>query len=179
MASEYNSGPIEVFIVTNDEGVVNGYAEIGAVTQLLSPYTRLSSTQLWNTTHATYKIQNNNKSFVHAIVVCKYLSSIPENESQSYKNLRQLVQDLMVGDKKESEEVITELRKELQEIKDKIEEKNNLSDFSGLLNVLKSELVTELKEVIINAATKEETTDVLEPLEIIVHTTEDNNQTIV
>lgn len=152
MAFEYNSGPIEVFIVSNDEGMVNGYAEIGAVAQLLSPYVRLSNTQLWNTTHATYKIQNNNKSFVHAIVVCKYLSSIPESESQSYKNLRQLVRDLMVGDQKESEAALEEVHKDLQEIKEKIDEKNSyLSDVSGLLNVLKSELISDIKELLVVA----------------------------
>lgn len=166
MAFEYNSGPIEVFIVTNDEGLVNGYAEIGAVTQLLSPYTRLSSTQLWNTTHATYKIQNNNKSFVHAIVVCKYLSSIPESESQSYKNLRQLVQDLMVGDKKESEEFVSDVRKDLQEIKEKLEEKNDyLSDFNGLLKVVKSEIVGEIKELL----NSDENSEDVVPVEIIVN----------
>ncbi|AAS82676.1 ORF62 [Agrotis segetum granulovirus] len=150
MAFEYNSGPIEVFIVTNDEGLVNGYAEVNAVTQLLSPYTRLSHTQLWNATHPAYRIQNNNKNFIHAIVISKYLAAIPETEAQSYKNLRQLVRDLLVGDQnEENNEQIEGIKKNLEEIKDKLEEKNNyLSDFSGLLNVLKSEIVSEIRDLL-------------------------------
>ncbi|APO13942.1 P24 [Plodia interpunctella granulovirus] len=157
MSFEYHSGPIEVFVVTNDGGGVNGFAEVTAVTQLLSPYTRISSAQLWNTTNNSYKIQNNGKNFIHAIAICKFLSSIPESDSASYKNLRQLVRDLMVGDQKEIED---EVKRELDEIKNSLAEcktelgqyknilsgfqDNILSDFSGLLRVLKSELINEI-----------------------------------
>ncbi|QOD40025.1 p24 [Matsumuraeses phaseoli granulovirus] len=154
MSFEYNSGPIEVFMVCNEDNKeINGYAEVSAVSNLLSPYTRISTTQLWNTTHASYKIQNGGKNFIHAIAICKYLSSIPENESASYKNLRQLVRDLIVGDQKEmSDDTKLELGKieaQLQILNTKLTEMNNekytLSDYNGLLQILKRELLSELK----------------------------------
>ncbi|UXX41865.1 p24 [Psilogramma increta granulovirus] len=151
MSFDYNSGPIEVFIVSNDEKGINGYAEVTAVANLLAPYTRISTTQIWNTTHPSYRVQNNGKNFVHAIAVCKYLCAIPETDTPSYKSLRQLVRDLIVGDQNELEDAT---KKELLEIKDLVKRltstlpNNNtiLSDFNGLLRILKSELISELKD---------------------------------
>nr|QNN89549.1 p24 [Pieris brassicae granulovirus] len=160
MSFDYNSGPIEVFIVSNEEKGIDGYAEVSAVVNLLSPFLRVNNTQIWNTTHPSYKVQNNGKNYLHAIAICKYLSSIPESDTDSYKNLRQLIRDLFVGDQKEIED---ETRRELNEIKISIEElskikntideiqilltkdNNILSDFNGLLRILKSELLSELK----------------------------------
>ncbi|QBQ01615.1 p24 [Hyphantria cunea granulovirus] len=145
MSFDYNSGPIEVFIVTNDEGTVNGYAEVSAVAQLLSPFTRVSSTQLWNSTPISYRIQNNNKNYIHAVVVCKYLSAIPESSGDpNYNNLRQLVRDLMVGDQKESDDIIKELLNEIKELKSIMSNDSLLSDLSGLLRIFKSEIVSEI-----------------------------------
>ncbi|AAQ21658.1 p24 capsid [Cryptophlebia leucotreta granulovirus] len=155
MSFDYNSGPIEVFIVSNDEKGVNGYAEVSAVVNLLSPFTRLTTTQLWNTTHSSYKIQNNGKNFIHAIAICKFLSVIPENDSANYQSLKQLVRDLILGDQKEIDD---ETKKELKDIKDLVNEtkkiirenhtnnNNMLSDFNGLLQILKTELLLDLKE---------------------------------
>ncbi|UOS85733.1 p24 [Pieris rapae granulovirus] len=160
MSFDYNSGPIEVFIVSNEEKGIDGYAEVSAVVNLLSPFLRVNNTQIWNTTHPSYKVQNNGKNYLHAIAICKYLSSIPESDTDSYKNLRQLIRDLFVGDQKEIED---ETRRELNEIKISIEElskikntideiqilltkdNNILSDFNSLLRILKSELLSELK----------------------------------
>ncbi|AAK70731.1 ORF71 P24capsid [Cydia pomonella granulovirus] len=152
MSFDYNSGPIEVFIVSNDEKGVNGYAEVSAVVHLLSPYTRITTTQLWNTVHASYKVQNNGKNFIHAIAICKFLSAIPENDSASYLSLRQLVRDLIVGDQRELDD---ETKRELVEIKEVlsdtrriVEQSSNtmLGDFNGLLQILKSEILCDLKE---------------------------------
>lgn len=144
MSFEYNSGPIEVFVVTNDDGTVNGYAEVSAVANLLMPYTRLTSAQLWNTTHNTYRIQNNNKSFIHAIVICKYLSAVPESDNQNYQHLRQLVRDLIVGDQKE---VMNDIKEDLLDIKNKLadHQPDLLGDLNALLHVVKSEIVSEIK----------------------------------
>nr|UYX49693.1 p24 capsid [Darna trima granulovirus] len=154
MSFDYSSGQIEVFIVSNDKKEINGYAEVSAVAHLLSPYTRISSTQIWNTTHPSYKVQNNGKNFIHAIAICKYLSTIPESETASYESLRQLVRDLFVGDQKELDD---ETRRELEDIKDKLGEQtecinklstsfeNVLGDFNSLLKIMKSELVDELR----------------------------------
>ncbi|AKN80728.1 P24 [Diatraea saccharalis granulovirus] len=146
---------IEVFIVTNDENKnINGYAEVSAVANLLAPFIRISSTQLWNTTHGDYKIQNNGKNFIHAIAICKYLSSIPETDSENYKNLRRLVRDLITGDTSVDDDTNTlmEMKDEINERLDKLFEQNAniLSDFNGLLRVLKSELICELKKDEIN-----------------------------
>ncbi|ABC61186.1 P24 capsid protein [Choristoneura occidentalis granulovirus] len=148
MSFDYNSGPIEVFLVTNDEKGVNGYAEVTAVAHLLSPFTRISTTQIWNTIHPSYKVQNNGKNFIHAIAICKYLSAIPESDSVAYTNLRQLVRDLFVGDQKEMDD---ETKKELSQIKVLLEQlkespSNILSDFNGLLNILKTEIIADLKK---------------------------------
>ena len=153
MSFDYNSGPIEVFIVSNDEKGVNGYAEVTAVANLLAPYTRISTTQIWNTTHPSYRVQNNGKNFVHAIAVCKFLCAIPETDTPSYNSLRQLVRDLIVGDQNELEDAT---KKELMEIKEIVKRLecvspgNNtfLSDFNGLLRILKSELLSELRDIL-------------------------------
>ncbi|AEB00345.1 p24 capsid [Clostera anachoreta granulovirus] len=154
MAFEYTGGPIEVFIVSDEEKGVNGYAEVTAVCQLLSPYTRLTPTQLWNTTHPSYRIQNAGKNFIHAIAVCKHISAIPENESAGYASLRRLVRDLFVGDQREVED---EVRRELAGLKVAVSEigevlesrprdsDTTLSDFNSLLRVLKAELISELR----------------------------------
>ncbi|AAG27351.1 PxORF53 peptide [Plutella xylostella granulovirus] len=149
MSFEYNSEPIEVFIVTNDEGMVNGYAEVSVVCQMLSPYTRLNVSQLWNATPTSYKIQNNGKNYVHAIVICKYLASVSESDSQSYKNLRQLVRDLMVGDQKDDNDALEEIKNNLHDIKHTLTQKddqsNLLSDMNALLRIFKTEIINELK----------------------------------
>ncbi|ABQ52003.1 vp24 capsid [Spodoptera litura granulovirus] len=143
--SSDNSNPIEVFVVTNDDGKINGYAEINSVVQLLSPYTRLSSSQLWNSTQSTYRIQNNGKSFVHAFVLCKYLASIPESDSPSYKTLRQLVHDLLSPEPDNL--IVEEFKETLESIHKKLDDYNSsvLGDIRALLNVFRSELVEELK----------------------------------
>lgn len=153
MSFDYNSGPIEVFIVSNDEKGVNGYAEVTAVASLLAPYTRISTTQIWNTIHPSYRVQNNGKNFVHAIAICKFLCAIPETDTPSYNSLRQLVRDLMVGDQNELEDAT---KKELMEIKEIVQRLENvssdnstvLSDFNGLLRILKSELLADLKDIL-------------------------------
>lgn len=152
MSFDYTSGPIEVFIVSNDEqGVTNGYAEVSAVAQLLSPFHRMSTTQIWNNTHSSYKIQHNGKNFIHAIAICKYLSTIPECDSLNYKGLRQLARDLFVGDQNSEQE--NKILADLQQIKNLLEDmvgqlndKNNniLTDFNSLLRVLKTEIINEL-----------------------------------
>ncbi|AIS92062.1 capsid protein [Erinnyis ello granulovirus] len=153
MSFDYNSGPIEVFIVSNNEkSVVNGYAEVTAVANLLAPYTRISTTQIWNTTHPSYRVQNNGKNFVHAIAICKFLSAIPESDTPSYNSLRQLIRDLIVGDQNELEDATKKELTEIKEIVKRLETSPNinnvLSDFNGLLRVLKSELLSELKDVL-------------------------------
>lgn len=139
-----------MFIVSNEDKGVDGYAEVSAVAHLLSPHTRVNATQLWNTTHASYRIQNGGKNFIHAIAISKHLASVPENDSSTYKSLRQLVRDLLVGDQKavddELKTELTEIKKSLVDMEAKLSQENNtLSDFNGLLRVLKSELISELK----------------------------------
>lgn len=143
--------PIEVFIVTNDDGSINGFAEVTAVAQMLSPYTRVSSSQLWNATPTCYKIQNNGKSFVHAYVVCKYLAAIPETDAPSYKNLRQLVHDLTVGesvDKRHDD--LTPKIEELHKKVDSIQEYNQsiLGNLGALLHVLRNDILGEINNLL-------------------------------
>lgn len=155
MSFDNNSGPIEVFIVTNDDGSTNGFAEISAVAQMLSPYTRITTTQLWNSTPSCYKIQNNGKNFVHAFVVCKYLATIPETDAHSYKNLRQLVQDLTTNDKDvDRGQLSVDVLPEIEAIHKKIDllQAHNeamLSNFGALLNVVRSEIISEIGDLLL------------------------------
>jgi len=152
MSFDTNSNPIEVFIVTNDNGSTNGFAEVSSVAQMLSPYTRITTTQLWNSTPSCYKIQNNGKNFVHAFVVCKYLATIPESDAPSYKNLRQLVHDLTASNADEgkaspSVEVLNEIES-LHKKLDLLQAHNEsmLGNLGALLNVTKSEIIGDIKE---------------------------------
>ncbi|AAF05194.1 ORF80 [Xestia c-nigrum granulovirus] len=152
MSFDTNTNPIEVFIVTNDNGSTNGFAEVSSVAQMLSPYTRITTTQLWNSTPSCYKIQNNGKNFVHAFVVCKYLATIPESDAPSYKNLRQLVHDLTANNSDEekaasSAEMLTEIEL-LHKKVDQLQSHNEsmLGNLGALLNVTKSEIIGEIKE---------------------------------
>ncbi|AKR17434.1 P24 [Mocis latipes granulovirus] len=154
MSFDTNSNPIEVFIVTNDNGITNGFAEVSSVAQMLSPYTRVTSTQLWNSTPTCYKIQNNGKNFVHAFVVCKYLAAIPESDAPSYKNLRQLVHDLTIGgDTHEQLAPSAELLSTIELLHTKIDQLQShnesvLGNLGALLNVTKSEIMGEIKELV-------------------------------
>lgn len=149
MSFDYNSGPIEVFIVTDEEGGVNGYAEINAVSQLLAPHARVGSAQLWNSAHSSYRIQNNGKSFVHALVIARYLSSVPESDAQSYRNLRQLVRDLTVGDQREPEPALEGVRLELARLVERASgPEHGLAEINGLLRILKTELLAEMGEML-------------------------------
>ncbi|ACH69433.1 p24 [Trichoplusia ni granulovirus LBIV-12] len=152
MSFDTNSNPIEVFIVTNDNGSTNGFAEVSSVAQMLSPYTRITTTQLWNSTPSCYKIQNNGKNFVHAFVVCKYLATIPESDAPSYKNLRQLVHDLTANNSNEdkassSVEVLNEIES-LHKKVDQLQSHNEsmLGNLGALLNVTKTEIIGDIKE---------------------------------
>ncbi|AJK91726.1 p24 [Spodoptera frugiperda granulovirus] len=154
MSFDANShGPIEVFIVTNDDGSINGFAEVSAVAQMLSPYTRISSSQLWNATPTCYKIQNNGKNFVHAYVVCKYLATIPETDAPSYKNLRQLVHDLTVGEPVDKNHNVVDLTPEIEELHkkvDSIQEYNQsiLGNLGALLHVLRNDILGEINSLL-------------------------------
>ncbi|AAM70261.1 P24 capsid protein [Phthorimaea operculella granulovirus] len=138
---DYNFGPIEVFIVSNEDKQVDGYVEVNALSHLLAPFTRITGTQLWNNTHAAYKIQNNGKNFIHAIIVCKYLCVITDHQSSNYISLRQLVRDLLAGEQKEDED-----KQKLDEIYDNTKfvrqfSDNLLSDINGLLCTFRTELL--------------------------------------
>lgn len=152
MSFDNASIPIEVFIVTNDDGSTNGFAEVSSVTQMLSPYARVTTTQLWNSTPSCYKIQNNGKNFVHAFVICKYLATIPESDSPSYKNLRQLVQDLTQTERESDHspvnaEILKELEVKLEQLQS--HSQDMLGNIGGLLNVVKSEIIGEIKDMLL------------------------------
>ncbi|AAP85697.1 p24-capsid [Adoxophyes orana granulovirus] len=149
MSFDYSTGQIEVFIVSNDDNTINGYAEVNSVAQLLTPFIRVTPTQIWNNTIPSYRIQNDNKNFVHAIVICKYISSITASDSQNYLNLKQLIKDLFVGDQialsDESKLELQKINDTLNDINSKVDNYNNtLSDVNSLLKVFKSELLNEL-----------------------------------
>ncbi|AQQ80339.1 P24 [Betabaculovirus altermyunipunctae] len=153
MSFDNASNPIEVFIVTNDDGTTNGFAEVTSVTQMLSPYTRINTAQLWNSTPTCYKIQNNGKNFVHAYVVCKYLAAIPETDAQSYKNLRQLVADLTATESKQQHASALDLVPSIAVLEKKIDQlqahnESMLSNVGALLNVIKSEIICEVNDLL-------------------------------
>ncbi|AMF83804.1 p24 [Cnaphalocrocis medinalis granulovirus] len=149
MSFDYNSGPIDVFIVSNDESkVINGYAEINGVSNLLSPFTRISANQLWNSTHTSYRMETNTAKFIHAIAICKYMNALPENNSPAYIQLRRLIRDLFVGEQQNEEEKEKENNKLLIDIKQSLQnlENNNiLNDINTSLNIFKHELLQNIK----------------------------------
>lgn len=150
MSSE---SPIEVFVVNGADGTVDGYAEVGSVTKLFGSFSRsatITPGQLWNGTPSCYRIQNQGKNFVHALVIAKYLGNVPEGEfnSASYKQLRDLVRDLLSQNQKSDHADDDDHRRA-------DDTASLLQNIDALLRVFKTELVIDIHQALAGAPLEE------------------------
>lgn len=106
----YEDELIDVFVVENArDGWVDrdAFVELKAACKLMAPLVHLrhfSPAMLWANTVTSHRLTKNNKNYVHAFSLCKYLANYNMGERahpSQYYTLKRLLGDLLVGGQNE------------------------------------------------------------------------------
>lgn len=102
---QYKDKLLEVVIIENGEDDRDGYVELTAAAQLLAPLVSIrgfNPAVLWANVHNSQRLTRNNKNYVHAFALGRYLSAYNMSSNGGGHRpellvLKQLICDLLMG----------------------------------------------------------------------------------
>ncbi|ACI28717.1 P24 [Agrotis ipsilon multiple nucleopolyhedrovirus] len=116
---QYNDKLLEVVIIENGDDDRDGYVELTAVAQLVAPIVNIrgfNPAVMWANVHNSQRLTRNNKNYVHAFALGRYLSSYKLSSSSSRPELivlKQLICDLLMGAQSQVVDPLVDIKAQL------------------------------------------------------------------
>ncbi|AKC91649.1 p24 [Lambdina fiscellaria nucleopolyhedrovirus] len=124
---QYDDEVIEVVVIENGDDDRDGYVEIDAAAKLLTAVATVrgfNKAVLWTNMLPSHKLVRNNRNYVHAFAICRYLSAYNlsnSNHPPQYYILKRLVADLIVGAQSQIVDPIDDIKTRLCSLQECVE----------------------------------------------------------
>lgn len=132
---QYNDKLLEVVIIETGEDDRDGYVELSAVAQLITPLVNIrgfNAAVMWANVHNSQRLTRNNKNYVHVFALGRYLSSYKLSSEQRVQRpellvLKQLVCDLLMGAQSQVVDPLVDIKTQLCTLQECISSNNLVS----------------------------------------------------
>ncbi|AAZ38177.1 P24 [Agrotis segetum nucleopolyhedrovirus A] len=131
---QYQDKLLEVVIIENDDGDRDGYVELSAIAQLIAPIVNIrgfNAAVMWANVHTSQRLMRNNKNYVHAFALGRYLSSYKLSSADRHRAellvLKQLMGDLLIGAQSQVVDPLIDIKTQLCSLQECLSGNNNIA----------------------------------------------------